>query len=501
VVKTLSVRAVAVTAVVWLAVVSGTVGVEAAPNGKDTRAPAAKQSQSHQPDKRQDENRSYQPNKKQDESKSQQPVKKDEAKDQPTDKKWDETGRNQGKVESSKPDTGGQAKVAWSKNDQAPSAGYENAKKYQTSNKPEKEQPRPNKVEGKAGGSVGYVAEQKTHVHLLSDDKTGGKSGSNPDGAGVDKPYPAAGQDARSQGKRDFDGNNGCGNDADRADDNNGNCGKTQEKSKKAAEPDKATYDYPGDHASKPVSDDRPKKEYRSGDYAKKHDYPGDYNQGGKDNACYVEVDGKKNTRDNWHEVKNDRPYNDKTYDDRTDDRPPPQPYKDVKDQPTARPVEAQPTAVPTPIVEKPAPAVVSTVEKPAPSPAVEKPAPAVVSTVEKSPVHEGVASSIQVTAPSIYWGPGLVMNAQPAPSVLLSRPTAEVSRIQVEPVGEVISAVQIEAPAEPVAEALPSTHSVYQNVAVGVMPATGGAPIVPLATLLVALGGLGLALRGLGKS
>jgi len=120
VVKTLSVRAVAVTAVVWLAVVSGTVGVEAAPNGKDTRAPAAKQSQSHQPDKRQDENRSYQPNKKQDESKSQQPVKKDEAKDQSTDKKWDETGRNQGKVESSKPDTGGQAKVAWSKNDHAP---------------------------------------------------------------------------------------------------------------------------------------------------------------------------------------------------------------------------------------------------------------------------------------------------------------------------------------------------------------------------------------------
>lgn len=460
-VKTLSVRAVAVTAVVWLALVSGTVGVEAAPNGKDTRAPAAKQSQSHQPDKKQDEPKAQQ-SVKQDQAKSQRPVKKDEAKDQPTDKKPDETRRNQGKVESSKPDTGGQAKAAWSKNDQAPPAGYENAKKNATSNKPENEQPRPTKVEGKAGDSVGRVAEQKTHVHLLSDDKTGGKSGSNPDGAGVDKPYPAAGQDARSQGKRDFDGNNGCGNDADRADDNNGNCGKTQEESKKAAEPDKATYDHPGDRA-------------------KKHDYPGDYNQGGKvddrdkggkDNACYVEVDGKKNTRDNWHEVKDDHP------------------YKDVEGQPTARPVEAQPTAVPTPIVEKPAP-----------SPAVEKPAPAVVSTVEKSPVHEGVASSIQVTAPSIYWGRGLVMNAQPVPSVLLSRPTAEVSRIQVEPVGEVISAVQIEAPAEPVDEALLSTHPVYQNVAVGVMPATGGAPIVPLATILIALGGLGLALRGLGKS
>ena len=53
-----------------------------------------------------------------------------------------------------------------------------------------------------------------------------GKSNSNPDGEGVDKPYAAAGQDAETQGESDYDGNNGCGNDTDFADDNNGNCGK-----------------------------------------------------------------------------------------------------------------------------------------------------------------------------------------------------------------------------------------------------------------------------------
>ena len=54
---------------------------------------------------------------------------------------------------------------------------------------------------------------------------TQGGSESNPDGAGVDKPFPADGQPAESQGSADFDGNNGCGNDDDRADDNNGLCG------------------------------------------------------------------------------------------------------------------------------------------------------------------------------------------------------------------------------------------------------------------------------------
>jgi hypothetical protein len=54
---------------------------------------------------------------------------------------------------------------------------------------------------------------------------TQGRSDSNPDGEGVDKPYAAAGQGAESQGESDYDGNNGCGNDTDFADDNNGNCG------------------------------------------------------------------------------------------------------------------------------------------------------------------------------------------------------------------------------------------------------------------------------------
>src|SRR6185436_9202784 len=53
---------------------------------------------------------------------------------------------------------------------------------------------------------------------------TQGNSHSNPDGGGVDKPYPADNQPAKSQGSSDFDGNNGCGNDADHEDDNNGKC-------------------------------------------------------------------------------------------------------------------------------------------------------------------------------------------------------------------------------------------------------------------------------------
>lgn len=59
-----------------------------------------------------------------------------------------------------------------------------------------------------------------------SNGSTQGASHSNPDGGGVDKPYAAAGQEARSQGESDWDGNNGCGNDDDREDDNNGWCGR-----------------------------------------------------------------------------------------------------------------------------------------------------------------------------------------------------------------------------------------------------------------------------------
>src|SRR5688500_14410435 len=79
---------------------------------------------------------------------------------------------------------------------------------------------------------------------------TMGKSGSNPDGGGVDKPYNAAGQNANTQANASntgilLDGNNGCGQDkkvelreADFGqphigwDDNNGWCGKQPENEK-----------------------------------------------------------------------------------------------------------------------------------------------------------------------------------------------------------------------------------------------------------------------------
>ena len=51
-----------------------------------------------------------------------------------------------------------------------------------------------------------------------------GASRSNPDGGGVDKPFAVGSLAAGSQGRGDFDGNNGCGNDNDFADDNNGKC-------------------------------------------------------------------------------------------------------------------------------------------------------------------------------------------------------------------------------------------------------------------------------------
>lgn len=57
---------------------------------------------------------------------------------------------------------------------------------------------------------------------------TMGNSHSNPDGGGVDKPYPAGGQGAATQGPDYYDGNNGCGQDKridGGGDDNNGHCG------------------------------------------------------------------------------------------------------------------------------------------------------------------------------------------------------------------------------------------------------------------------------------
>ena len=81
---------------------------------------------------------------------------------------------------------------------------------------------------------------------------TQGKSHSNPDGEGVDKPYEAAGQAAESQGDSDFDGNNGCGNDADFADDNNGNCGGLKKGHTKEREEGGST-EVGGETGSKPI--------------------------------------------------------------------------------------------------------------------------------------------------------------------------------------------------------------------------------------------------------
>lgn len=55
---------------------------------------------------------------------------------------------------------------------------------------------------------------------------TQGKSTSNPDGDGADKRRSSRdGSFGGTQGNGDWDDNNGCGNDNDFADDNNGNCG------------------------------------------------------------------------------------------------------------------------------------------------------------------------------------------------------------------------------------------------------------------------------------
>jgi hypothetical protein len=78
-----------------------------------------------------------------------------------------------------------------------------------------------------------------------------GHSGSNPDGNGVDKPYNADGKQAKSQGRKDFDGNNGCGNDHDFADDNNGNCGGKHLEHKDKDHEDHKDKDHEHEHKDK----------------------------------------------------------------------------------------------------------------------------------------------------------------------------------------------------------------------------------------------------------
>ncbi|HEX7167846.1 MAG TPA: hypothetical protein VF230_12770 [Acidimicrobiales bacterium] len=89
---------------------------------------------------------------------------------------------------------------------------------------------------------------------------TQGRSESNPDGdPGVDKPYPAAGHDAETQGDSDYDGNNGCGNDTDFADDNNGNCGGNRENAgAPVGELPKGETEVRGNTVTKPVTPAQP---------------------------------------------------------------------------------------------------------------------------------------------------------------------------------------------------------------------------------------------------
>lgn len=68
-------------------------------------------------------------------------------------------------------------------------------------------------------------AQQAAGAGAAGNGDTQGASGSNPDGGGIDKPWCGTDGNLECQGTSDFDGNNGCGNDADREDDNNGNCG------------------------------------------------------------------------------------------------------------------------------------------------------------------------------------------------------------------------------------------------------------------------------------
>jgi hypothetical protein len=81
---------------------------------------------------------------------------------------------------------------------------------------------------GATGSDNQNKAERRAKVTCFdaaSADHTQGRSLSDPDGmsnGGADKPGPDC---TGGVNKDDRDGNNGCGNDADREDDNNGNCG------------------------------------------------------------------------------------------------------------------------------------------------------------------------------------------------------------------------------------------------------------------------------------
>jgi hypothetical protein len=120
--------------------------------------------------------------------------------------------------------SGGQAQKAEPMKVEAPK-GEEHSGGGQAAEQPKHE------PKAQEGGSFAQTSSNGNHNQASGPLPGGtmGKSHSNPDGGGVDKPYPADGQAAGSQANTGFqDGNNGCGQDKHidgGGDDNNGWCG------------------------------------------------------------------------------------------------------------------------------------------------------------------------------------------------------------------------------------------------------------------------------------
>src|SRR4029434_660967 len=104
-----------------------------------------------------------------------------------SDKREDDARSNQVTVEAAKPDAG-PANATLSKSEHP--VKDDSAKKNDHAATSAPEQPRTIKAVAKSGGSDGY--DQKKHVQVQGDEKTTGKSGSNPDRGGGAKQSPAA---------------------------------------------------------------------------------------------------------------------------------------------------------------------------------------------------------------------------------------------------------------------------------------------------------------------
>jgi hypothetical protein len=150
------------------------------------------------------------------------------------------------------------------------------------------------KNDGSDGGQKSHGGGQTVSN---KDENTQGKSHSNPDGGGVDKPFPADGQPAKSQGKGDHDGNNGSGNDDDCSDDNNGN-------GPKHCGPNEVVA---GEQAKNHDKHDKTSGLVRDDSVVVKSD----------DDTCVIVIDDKVHVRDNWHLIKHkDKDHNQNVSDD-----------------------------------------------------------------------------------------------------------------------------------------------------------------------------------------